>query len=243
MSITRMPLRTIAAEYPAAVAVFEQFDIDLRAWGDKLIGETCAALRLSVDQMEEKLHALTAKGRAARSVDQLSLTRIIQLIVREHHRRIRQDLPALARMADRLAVKHPADSDKYRAVAQLIRALHAELIAHIGKEEHIIFPVIAEMEQEGGGPCAQGAVTAQFVRQPVAHMMREHAEATRKLDELHTLTAGFAAPAKAPASQRALYTGLRKFEAGFREHVHLENDILFPRSIEAENARRERSLP
>lgn len=242
MSITHLPLREIAAEYPTATAIFEQFDIDLCAWGDKLLDETCAALRLSTDQMEEKLHALTAKGRTAQSADQLSLTRVIQLIVREHHRRIRQDLPALARMADKLAGKQPADSDKYRKLAKLIWALHAELIAHIEKEEHMIFPVIAELDQRCGNPGTQAGVATQSVRQPVAHMMREHAQATRKLDELRTLTGGLTTPANACATQRALYAGLRKFEKGFREHVHLENDILFPRSMEAESALRERSL-
>ncbi len=242
MSITRMPLHNIAAEYPASIALFEQFDIDLCAWGDKLLGEACSALRLSADQVEEKLRALTGIGTARENTALLSLTQLIQLIVREHHRRIRQDLPALARLADRLAEKHPAQSNTYATIARLIRELHSELIAHIEKEEHIMFPVIAAMEQCGDDVCAHGGAATQSVRQPAAHMMREHAEAAHKLEKLRCLTADFTVPATACATQRALYNGLHKFEAGFGEHLHLENDVLFPRSIAAESALRERSL-
>lgn len=241
MSITDMPLREIAAAHPAAISIFEQFDVDLCAWGEKSLGETCAALRISADQMEEKLHALAVDGGEACTAAHLSLTRLIQVIVREHHRRVRQDLPALARMAVRLASKHPAQSASYGSTARLIQELHADLLSHIEKEEQTLFPCIAAMEQEDDGGYTTGSITSQSVHLPVANMMQEHAEADKRLDELRNRTCDYRPPADACSTQRALYSGLRRFEAGFREHLHLEDDILFPRSIEVESALQQRS--
>lgn len=243
MSVTNMPLREIATEYPAAISILEQFEIDLCAWGDKPLGEACASLQLSTDQIQEKLDALMIAEGGARDSASLSLTQLIQRIVRVHHRRVRQDLPALARMAAKLASRHSRQNTFLASLAQCIQVLHTDLLSHIAKEEQVLFPFIAAMEEEGDAPYRAGHTCIPSVRQSIAKMIQEHAAANKAVDELRELTCNFSLPAEACATQRALYGGLRNFEEDLREHLHLENDILFPRTIGAELELQKRRQP
>ena len=243
MSITNLPLREIATDYPAAISIFEQFEIDLCAWGDKSLSEACASLRLSADQVQEKLDGLMIAEGAARDSANLSLTQLIQRIVRVHHRRIRQDLPALARMAVRLAGRHSHHSASIASLAHCIQALHTDLLSHIEKEEQVLFPFIATMEEVGDMRYSAGHACIPSVRQPIAKMIQEHEATNKAFDELRERTCNFSPSADACATQRALYGGLRNFEDDLREHLHLENDILFPRTIGAELELRSRRQP
>jgi regulator of cell morphogenesis and NO signaling len=243
MSITNMPLREIATEYPAALSIFERFEIDLCAWGDKPLGEACASLRLSTDQVREKLDALVVAEGGEGEAASLSLTQLIQRIVRVHHRRVRQDLPALARMAERLANRHTSQREAHASVAHSIQTLHSDLLSHIEKEEQVLFPFIAAMEEHTSAYYPAGRACFLSVRQPIATMMQEHLAANRALDALREHTCHFNPSAGACSTQRALYGGLRNFEEDLREHIHLENDILFPRTIGAELELRNRRQP
>ena len=240
MSLTNIPLHEIATEIPAAISIFEQFEIDLCVWGDKPLGEACEELRLSTEQVREKLEALSVAEGGARDSASLSLTQLIQRIVRVHHRRIRQDLPALARMASRLAVRHSGLDQPGKALARPIHALHTGLMSHIEKEEQILFPFIAAMEEEIGVLYHPGRACYPSVRKPIASMMQDHAAANQALDELRDRTGNFEASAEACSTERALYGGLRNFEADLRDHMHLEDDVLFPRAIKIESNLRNR---
>lgn len=240
MSITNMPLREIATEHPEAISIFEQFEIDLCAWGDKPLSEACTGLRLSVDQVQDKLDALFIAEGGTRDTASLSLTQLIQRIVRVHHRRVRQDLPALARMAAKLANRHSSQSTSHSSLAHNIQVLHTDLLSHIEKEEQILFPFIAAMEEEGGVLYHSERACFPSVRQPIATMMHEHTAANRTIDELRDCTCNFEPSAEACSTRRALYGGLRNFEADLREHLHLEDDILFPRTIAVELKLRKR---
>ncbi len=237
MTITTKPLRKIAEEYPSAVTVFERFEIDLCTWGDKDLAETCAGLQLSAEQILEKLEKNCFPGGAERDVTTLSLTQLIQRIVRTHHRRIRQDLPALARMADKLAGRHPGQSVSFARIAKNVDVLHSKLLAHIEKEEQILFPFIAQLEEETGGLSPTGRSHFASVKQPIARMMQEHATAVETVDVLRQCTSAYQPAEEACPTQRALYGGLKNFEADLQQHLYLEEHVLFPRVIGLEMER------
>lgn len=241
MTITTKPLHQIAEEYPSAVTIFERFEIDLCAWGDKALGETCASLKLSTDQVLEKLEQLCLPEGAVRDAASLSLTQLIQRIVRVHHRRVRQDLPALVRMAGRLASTHGNKVETYATIAREVETLHSDMLAHIEKEEQVLFPVIAEMEEKSGGFYAAGCACFSSVRQPIARMKQEHETANRTMNLLRQHTNAFHPPEKACSTQRALYGGLRNFETDLQEHMRLEDELLFPRVINLETELQGRS--
>ena len=240
MSLTNMPLSEIATEIPAAISIFEQFEIDLCVWGDKPLGEACAELRLSTEQVREKVEALSASEGGACDSESLSPTRLIQRIVRVHHRRIRQDLPALARMAVRLEGRHSVCNKPNASLARSIHALHANLLSHIEKEEQILFPFIAAIDDEGGVLYHPGRACFPSLRKPIAAMMQDHTTANKIMDELRDRTDNFVVPAEACSTERALYGGLRRFEDDLRDHIHLEDNVLFPRAITIESDLRKR---
>jgi len=166
----------------------------------------------------------------------LTPSRLIQHIVRVHHQRVRQELPRVAEMAQTLAEKRGDRAPQLAKATALVEELHAELFAHIQKEEQVLFPFIAQMDQELLDACSPSDLCFRSVAQPIRMMVLEHDAADRIMEELRCITDGFEPPAWVCATHIALFGGLRAFEIDLRQHVHLENDILFPRALEMEAA-------
>ena len=231
MSIAHKPIREIISEHPSSISVFERFEIDLCALGDNSLAEACSALSLSLDQLEEKLAPhLTADSSAADPAS-LSLIQLIQRIVRVHHRRIRHDLPALCRMAERLAAVHAAPDAESNTLLRLLHELHAGLLTRIDAEEQLLFPFIAHIGDEASLSFAGSQPQSPSLQQSLRSMHRDHEVATQAIHELRRRTHGFTPPANACTTHRALLRGLADFEQDLRSHLRLEDNILFPRAL------------
>ncbi|HVJ06931.1 MAG TPA: DUF542 domain-containing protein [Acidisarcina sp.] len=230
-------LREIAAEQPSAVNLFARFEIDLCTLADKSLAEACSELSLSLDQLLQKLdEAKATENGTAAAIDPstLSLTRLIQHIVRRHHQGVRQELPELLRMAHKLVERRAEDSPELRQIEQLIEQLHRGLLKHIGKEEQVLFPVIADMEENStlGSPSLHSHFKT--LTHPVFVMAQEHEFTSAVYAEMRRATKDFELPAGACTTHQALFEGLRRYEVNLREHIRLENDFLFPRAIAME---------
>jgi regulator of cell morphogenesis and NO signaling len=236
MTLAQTPLRKIAAEHPAAIRIFDQFQIDLCHLGGKTLAEACASLHLSADQVQEKILGLASFSKLAGDPQQLSLGQLIQRIVRVHHRRIRQDLPALSEMGARIETNHAARNPENIPLARLVAQLHREMFDHIGREEQVLFPFIALMEEESRLNYPAEHACFHAVSTPINRMLKDHENASEILEELRQRTNDFTPNRSACGTKRALFAGLKVFDADTREHVHLENNILFPRAIAMEAA-------
>jgi regulator of cell morphogenesis and NO signaling len=238
MPTSTQSIREILSTEPSAAAILQRFEIDLCSQAEMSLEEACAELQLSVDQVLEKLSD-AEEGRngkpLANPVD-LPTNRLIQHIVRIHHQCIRQELPQLVEMARKLAGKRGDRAPELKKVAALLEDLRAELYAHIQNEELVLFPFISHMDQELliAGPKAHACFRS--VVQPIQMMTQEHESANRIMAELRRLTLAFELPAWACATHIALYGGLSAFERDLKQHVYLENDILFPRAVDMEAA-------
>jgi len=230
-------IREILTTQPSAAGIFHRFDIDLCSQADLSLERACQELQLSIDQVLEKLADAEAQERGGLTVDPaiLSLSRLVQHIVRVHHQRVRQDLPRLAELAQKLADKRSDRAPELAQVAELVERLRAEMVAHIQKEEQVLFPFIADMDQKSivayppADPCFRS------IAHPILMMEQEHESADHIVAELVRLTHHFEPPSWACPTHIALFSGLRDLEADLRQHVHLENDILFPRAIQRES--------
>lgn len=234
MILTEKPLREIAAELPAAVSLFARFDIDLCQMGEQSLAEACAHLNLCVEQLQEKLAALNGFDGAEADPQSMTMAQLIQRIVRVHHRRVRQDLPALAEMAVRLESKHSAAAPELAPLARLIAELHRDMFDHIGREEQVLFPFIVCMENEAALRYPAEHACFRSLCTPIARMTQDHGSAQEVLEELRQRTNDFAPPQGSCATKRAVFAGLRTFHADLREHLRLEDKILFPRAIKLE---------
>ncbi len=231
-------IREIVSNQSSAAAVLQRFDIDLCSRADESLKQACAELQLSVDQVLEKLSDAAANEPGAEPADlpSYSMSRLIQHIVRTHHRYVRRELPRLTEMAHKVAGKHSERSPELRKIERLLDELQTEMFAHLEKEERVLFPFIAEMDQYAVASSFSPSACFLSVAQPIRMMMLGHDAADRIIEELRNLTNEFEPPKWACGTYVAFYGGLRAFETDFRQHVHLENDVLFPRAIEMESA-------
>ena len=236
MPTSTQSIREIVTQYPSSARVFHRFDIDLCLQADLSLEGACQELQLSVDQVLEKLTDSEAQERGGIASDPatLSLARLVQHIVRIHHHCVRQELPRLAEMALKLAATRGDRAPELAKVAELIEKLRGEMYTHIQKEEQVLFPFISQMDQESIVAYPPSHACFRSVTHPIFMMEQEHESADHIVAELLHLTNHFEPPSWACATHIALFSGLREFEADLRQHVHLENDVLFPRAIQLE---------
>ena len=234
MPTSTQSIREIVTQYPSSARVFHRFDIDLCLQADLSLEGACQELQLSVDQVLEKLTDSEAQERGGLASDPatLSLARLVQHIVRIHHLCVRQELPRLAEMAMKLAVTRGDRAPELTKVAELIEQLRGEMYTHIQKEEQVLFPFISQMDQESIIAYPPSRACFRSVTHPIFMMEQEHESADHIVAELIRLTNHFEPPSWACATHIALFSGLREFEADLKQHVHLENDVLFPRAIQ-----------
>jgi regulator of cell morphogenesis and NO signaling len=231
-------IREIVATQPSAAKVLERFDIDLCSRAGDSLDQACAELQLSVDQVLEKLEDAQAGERGASGLDPaiFPTSRLIQHIVRVHHQVVRQELPRLAELSHKLSTKRSERAPDLKPVETLIEELRADMFAHIQKEETVLFPFIAQMDQDSVIAYPPAHACFRSIAHPVFMMVQEHESAGQIVEKLRRVTHGFQVPPWACATHIALFAGLAAFETDLKQHVHLENDVLFPRAIEMEAA-------
>lgn len=237
-------VREIAIANPATVRIFEQLGIDYCCGGKRPLAEACERANVEVERVLEALDAVETKpgAAAAKTWNQASFREIIDHIVTAHHGYVRQEGPRLEALLDRVVNRHGDAHPELAAIRDIFLALNQELIAHMFKEEHILFPFVKEMESavRTGGPIPLACFDS--VGTPIARMIADHDDAGELLSKMRTLSSDYQAPAGACPSYLGLYQGLLDFERDLHTHVHLENNVLFPRALETEQALRREAL-
>jgi regulator of cell morphogenesis and NO signaling len=163
------------------------------------------------------------------------LSALIRHILDTHHAYLRGALPKLTQLVQKATPAAGGErGDSFQAIAQVCRDLRSELESHMWKEEMVLFPLIEGLEQAEATGRPVPPSHCGSVRNPIHVMQGEHVNAKHALEELRRLTAGFIPPAGAPADSRNLLAGLAELETDLHSHIHLEDDILFPRAGELE---------
>ncbi len=222
----------LAAERPARGRVFEQFGIDYCCGGKTSLRD--ASARAGAD-LQQVIDALLKSDAAAPPSDEpdfahAPLADLIANILNTHHAFLRRELPRLTQLAAKVHQVHAANHPELAEVQGIYADLRAELESHMLKEEHILFPLIQSLE--AGDATAAGHCGS--VQNPIRVMEYEHDSAGAALERLRTLTGGYTPPADACNAYRALLTGLSELEADLHQHIHKENNIVFPRAVELE---------
>jgi regulator of cell morphogenesis and NO signaling len=235
MTTTAQTVREIALEQPTAIRVFEQFGIDYCCGGRKPLSEACIAGNLEIDVVIAAL--LAAENGTVTEVEnwtESTLERLSTHIVAKHHAYVKRELPRLAQLAQKIVNRHGSTKLELPIIASTLAQLDEELTQHLAKEETVLFPYIAGLEQSVslGAPKPRSCFGA--VANPIAMMTQEHDAAGSLLAEIHRLSGNFTTPQDACPTFHAFYNGLRDFEQDLHQHIHLENNILFPRAIELE---------
>jgi regulator of cell morphogenesis and NO signaling len=230
-------VREIALEQPHSIRVFERFGIDYCCGGRMPLAEACAGKKIALDEVVAALKA-AASSAAPLPVDwsQASLGTLIEHIVATHHAYVKSELPRLAVLAEKVVKRHGDTQAHLPAMQKALAQLDEELIHHLGKEEHVLFPYIAKLEASLTSGGAQPEACFGTVSHPIAMMTSEHDAAGLLLAAIRRLSGDFATPVGACPTYLAYYAGLKEFEQDLHQHIHLENNILFPRAIAMEAA-------
>ena len=229
-------VRQIAIEIPGATREFEKLGIDYCCGGSRSLGEACAAISLPVDEVLSRLQYRQTACNHVTSKDWQGelLADLIDHIKATHHVFVREECPHIEALAGKVAEVHGKSHPALQQVQQVFAALAEELHVHLMKEEHILFPYISRMEESARAgelppPSCFGTVT-----NPIRMMVQEHDGAGEALRSLRTVTSDYKVPEDACVSYRTLYEALQGFEADLHQHIHLENNVLFPRAIAME---------
>ncbi len=240
MSInTQRTVAEIALEKPQAAAVFEKLGIDYCCGGGKPLAAACEAAGIDVNNVANLLEAAAGTdqpGVEAGNWSEQSLATLIDYIVRKHHSYCREECLRLEPLSEKVLSKHGENHTELQQIHKLFTSLRNELSMHMMKEEQILFPYIIGLEHSATIESLPPRAPFGTVRNPVRMMVQEHDDAGQLLKEIRELTRNFSAPEDACTSYKALYQGLHAFEADLHQHIHLENNLLFPRAIGLEEA-------
>ena len=171
---------------------------------------------------------------AAEDLSSATSAELIRHIVQTHHAFIRSELPRLQAMAERVASKHSPIHPEASFIQRNLAQLAEELLFHLNKEERILFPYIENLERSREENAAPPTACFGSVESPIRQMIHEHEGAAHLLEEMRTATRGFMPWPGACPTTAGLYYGLKAFETDLHRHVHLENNLLFPRAIALE---------
>jgi regulator of cell morphogenesis and NO signaling len=231
-------VRSIVQENPAAVAVFESIGIDYCCGGNKSLEEACQKAKLSVEAVLANLEDARALPAIEEDCRWLisSLSQLTDHIVQQHHDYARRELPRLTGLASKVHTRHGHMYPELHQICELIEAMRSEMLTHMLKEEQVLFPRLSAMEQAAqNGTVLQPAFFGALIN-PIRHMMGDHDDTGELLKSIRTLTHNYKLPDEACMTYHALYQGLTDLEKDLHRHIHLENNILFPRALELEKA-------
>jgi regulator of cell morphogenesis and NO signaling len=213
-SLAERTLGDIASSLPGATAIFRRKKLDFCCGGQATLAEAATAKGLMPEDLEAELQAIAAaSGPAPQPVP---TDELIDQIESRYHAVHRRELPELVRLARRVEAVHKDNPAVPHGLTDLLERISDELESHMQKEELILFP----MMRRGGGPMIAG---------PISVMLAEHDDHGANLRKLEALTNNFVVPEGACTTWRALYSGVHKFTDDVMEHIHTENNILFPR--------------
>jgi regulator of cell morphogenesis and NO signaling len=234
-SLLQQSLAHIVTNDPRTADVFERLGLDYCCHGGRSLQEATAERGLPISSVVDDLIRLgePAAGSSAHDAwrDLADLTHYIRT---RHHGYVRSAQPRIAGWLDKLINRHGARHPELAEIRHVFDQLSADLFAHMMKEENILFPFIDTLAAAARSRAALPAGPFGTVANPIRAMEHDHEEAGALTERLRALTNGYQAPPDGCTTYQVCFQELAAFEADLHRHVHLENNVLFPRAIALE---------
>ncbi|HKG58663.1 MAG TPA: iron-sulfur cluster repair di-iron protein [Pyrinomonadaceae bacterium] len=236
---TGMTVREVAMELPQSTRLFEKLRIDYCCGGHRPLTEACASAGVDVDEVMTMLGEVTqSQSEDAETLDfqNASVSELITHILDTHHVFTKSEMDRLQSLIAKVIGAHGSNHPELLQVGELWQRLCVDLKPHMFKEEQVLFPYVIALAQAADHNWPTPFAPFGTVNNPIRMMMREHDAAGEIVRELRRLTSDYKAPADACISYQTLYEALENFETDLHQHIHLENNILFPKALDMENA-------
>jgi len=233
-------VRELLRIYPNTRRVFERFGVDYCCGGGRDLKSAADQAKVPVETLmmalASELEAPVPGQQPERDWNALTATELVEHILERHHAFMKEQLPRVDGLLDKVLKVHVAHRQMLTALQKTFHELNDEIEDHLLKEENILFPLILQWDDHANGKCPAPVAHCGTVRNPIRKMEYEHDSAGSALARLRELTGNYMPPADACPTFRALYEGLQAIEADLHQHIHLENNYLFPKAVELETS-------
>lgn len=235
-------LNTINAAYEQTVGgivtndfrtarVFKKHGIDFCCGGKKTLSRACQDRGVSIETIQSEIAEVTKETDNSIRFDEYSLTELIDHIIDTHHVYLKDVMPVILEFAEKVARVHGPNNKSLVTVYEVVTDMKREMDEHLTKEEVVLFPYLKDLEKAHLKQAAKPLRTFGNITNPIQCLELEHESHGEQLYKLRELTNNYNAPMDACGTYRVLFSMLHELDEDIQSHVHLENNLLFPKGI------------
>jgi regulator of cell morphogenesis and NO signaling len=231
-----LPLADVVAEDARAATVLDRFGLNYCCRGEETLAEAAERRGVPLGEVIGALEALGPPHASAELPVHADLDVLIAYIVSRHHAYVRNHVPVITAWITTLTTRHGARHPELEEIQRTFQALSADLLAHMAKEEHVLFPFVADLAvaARAGRPLPRGPFGTIF--NPIRVMTQDHRAACGLIERLRALSGQYQPPADGCRTYPLCFAELARFDADLGRHIHLEDHVLFPRALDLERA-------
>ena len=233
-TLSSLTLAQIVRQNNKAATIFENHKLDFCCKGKRTLQEACVEDNIDTLEVEDELKKIFQSENEL-NPDLLTLNQLVNHIVDVHHTYTQRELPVIFEWLKKVSSKHGDHHPELVKIFELFTALRSELELHMQKEELILFPRINQLENQFQAGTQDINTDTSLINFPISMMEKEHENAGTILAEIRELTNQYQAPADACLTYQISFSALKAFEKDLHQHIHLENNILFPKAIDLLN--------
>ncbi len=231
-TLSNKSLAQIVSGNHKAALVLEKYHLDFCCKGKRTLEQACSENNIAIQDVVTELEKADQPDSSTARVnfENLPLSLLADYIISTHHSYVKKEMPAIQGYLQKVAAKHGDRHPEVRKVLALFSTIAHEMEHHMQKEELVLFPRIREAEQQPASG-QKPALSPSYIQAPITVMEQEHEQAGLLMAQIRELTNNYEPPIDACTTFRLSYACLQAFELDLHQHVHLENNILFPKAI------------
>ncbi len=234
-TLSKKTVGSLVAQNYKASAVFAKYGIDFCCGGGRTLADSCAKKKLDLEKVEAELaDTLANKQDSGVDYNTWPLDLLADYIVKTHHRYVAEKIPMLRAWLDKLCSVHGERHPELHQIREIFFRSAAELEGHMQKEELVLFPLIHQMVQAKQENTSMNQHHCGTVQNPISVMEHEHDVVGNWFKEIAAISGNFTPPEDGCTTYRVTFATLKEFEEDLHKHIHLENNILFPKAITLE---------
>lgn len=235
-TLERRTIGEIVSDDYRTAQVFKKYGLDFCCGGKRSVGEACERKGVDMDALMADIDNLSkSEGEDGHNYSEWSPAFLVDYIINNHHHFVRHKLPEIKDYATKVAKVHGKTYPVLNEMLGTLLVLKDEMLSHLEAEERILFPYIKKLVRaKEEGKSAERELQFGTAAQAIDMMEAEHDEAGKLMAQLEEMGNGFNPPEDACTTFRVYFQNLEGFRDDLHKHVHLENNILFPKALELE---------